>query len=99
MIVGAVKIELFLPECRSLKAKRQIVKSLIGRLQSRYNISIAEVDFHDLWQRAAIGICYVSQEEHQVRQILQKIEEILHNLNDAVVIRHQATIYHPEASS
>ncbi len=99
MIVGAVRIEFFLPHCQSLKEKRQIVKSIVGRLQNRYNISIAEVDFQDLWQRAAIGISCVSGEETQIRKILQKIEEAFHALDDAVVINHQATIYHPEVPS
>ncbi len=50
MIVGC-KIELFLPQSRSLKAKRQVLKSLKDRIRNRFNVSIAEVDHQDLGQR------------------------------------------------
>jgi uncharacterized protein YlxP (DUF503 family) len=96
MVVGVAKIEFFLPQCHSLKEKRQILKSLMARTQNRHNISIAEVDFHDLWQRCAVGISCVSREEHQVRQTLSRIEEALHNLDEAIVVSHQTTFYHPE---
>jgi len=97
MVVGVAKIEFFFPYCQSLKEKRQILKSLMARTQNRHNISIAEVDFHDLWQRSTVGISCVSREEHRVRQTLSRIEEALHGLDEAVVVSHQITIYHPES--
>ena len=50
MIVAACEINLMIYESHSLKDKRQIIKSIIGRLQSRFNVSIAEVDYNDNWK-------------------------------------------------
>jgi len=51
--------ELHLPSSRSLKDKRRVVKSMIDRLYQRYRVSVAETDFHDLHQRAEIGLAAV----------------------------------------
>ncbi|MCB1036409.1 MAG: DUF503 family protein, partial [Acidobacteria bacterium] len=59
MVVGVSVCELHLPGVRSLKGKRKIIKGLIERLHHRYRISIAETAFHDLHQRAEIGIAAV----------------------------------------
>lgn len=62
MIVGVMTAHLFLQGITSLKGKRSIVKSLIGRLKSRFNISIAEVDHQDSRNIAVIGISIVSND-------------------------------------
>ena len=54
------EVQLHMPESQSLKDKRQVVKSLKERVRNRFNVSIAEVDYIDLWQRCAIGIAVVS---------------------------------------
>ena len=60
MVVLVGEVQLHLPESQSLKDKRQVVKSLKDRVRNRFNVSIAEVDYVDLWQRCAIGIAVVS---------------------------------------
>jgi hypothetical protein len=55
MVVGSLKIELCLPENRSLKGKRKVVKSMVGKVKSRFNVSIAEVGSNDKWQRIELG--------------------------------------------
>lgn len=60
MVVLVGEVQLHLPESQSLKDKRQVVKSLKERVRNRFNVSIAEVDYIDLWQRCAIGIAVVS---------------------------------------
>lgn len=62
MIIGVLKAQLHMQGIGSLKAKRSIVKSLIGRLKSRFNISIAEVDRHDNKTTAVIAVAVVSTE-------------------------------------
>ena len=56
MVVLVGEVQLHLPESRSLKDKRQVVKSIKERIRNRFNVSIAEVDYLDLWQRCAIAI-------------------------------------------
>lgn len=60
-------------ESHSLKEKRQVVKSIIGRLKSRYNISIAEVDLHDSWQTTIIGFACVSNDTGHANEIISKV--------------------------
>ena len=60
MVVLVGEVQLHMPESQSLKDKRQVVKSLKERVRNRFNVSIAEVDYIDLWQRFAIGIAVVS---------------------------------------
>ena len=62
MIVGVMRAQLHLQGIGSLKQKRSIIKSLIGRLKSRFNVSIAEVDHQDNKTSAVIAVAIVSSE-------------------------------------
>lgn len=73
MIVGVCQVCLHLPEGHSLKAKRQVLSSLKTRLGQSFNVSIAEVDDHDLWQRATLGIACVGNESRHVNRILDQV--------------------------
>ena len=75
MIIGVMKAQLHLHGITSLKGKRSIVKSLLGRLKSRFNVSVSEVDHQDEKTRAAIGIALVSNE---TRFIDQQFDAIVH---------------------
>ena len=68
-----------LPGVTSLKGKRSVIKSLIGRLKSRFNISIAEVDHQDNKTRAVIGISIVSNEGRFIDQQFDSIIEFMRN--------------------
>jgi uncharacterized protein YlxP (DUF503 family) len=72
MNVGVCKIRLRLPENQSLKGKRQILKSIISRVDNKFNGSVAEVDDQDLWQVATLGICYVSNDRRHADEVLSK---------------------------
>lgn len=79
MNAGICKIRLHLSESRSLKDKRRTVKSIISRLRSQYNISIAEVDDQDLWQLVTLGIACVSNHNQHVDEILSKVISFITN--------------------
>ena len=66
-------MRIHIPGSQSLKDKRSIVKSMTSRLQKHFNISIAEVDDHDLWQMATIGIACVSNHNHRVDEVLNQV--------------------------
>jgi len=72
MIVAAGSLKFRLPENHSLKGKRQIVHSIIGRLQSRFHISAAEVDGQGLWQASTVGIACVSNSGERARETLDR---------------------------
>ena len=79
MVVGVMTVQLHLQGIASLKQKRSIVKSLTGRLKSRFNISVAEVDHHDNKASAIIGISMVSNESRYINQRFDKIINFMQN--------------------
>ena len=66
------EVQLYLPESRSLKDKRQVLKSLKDRLHNRFNLSVAEVGFSDLWQRSTVALAVVSNEMDHADQVISK---------------------------
>jgi uncharacterized protein len=77
MIVGVLTTQLHLQGIGSLKEKRSIVKSLIGRLKSRFNVSASEVDHQDSKTSAVIGIAVVSNNSRFVNEQLDKIIDFM----------------------
>jgi len=70
MSVGVCRLKIHIPGSRSLKDKRSVVKSLIARLRQQFNLSIAEVDDHELWQMATISVACVSQHNKRVDEVI-----------------------------
>jgi uncharacterized protein YlxP (DUF503 family) len=85
IIVGLCTIELFIPDSQSLKDKRQVVLSLKDRLREKFNLSVAEVDGQDLWQKAVLGLVCVANEGRHVNQILDQAQNLIRS-NPAVEI-------------
>ncbi|MGH7569074.1 MAG: DUF503 domain-containing protein [Gemmatimonadales bacterium] len=77
MIVGVMTWELHLAACQSLKDKRQILKSLKDRLHNAYNVSVAETDHQDLWQRAELTACVVSNERRHAEDVLRQADRLV----------------------
>ncbi len=92
MFVGIVRIELHIPAAGSLKAKRQVVRSLKERIQARVHAAVAEVDHQDLWQRAALGVAVVSADGGHVREMLQAVRGLVEAQYDAVLTDWQEQI-------
>ncbi len=74
MLAAVSLFDLRIPGVRSLKEKRHVVKALTASLRSRFNVSVAEVDHHDLWQRTAIAVSAVAPDGHQCRRIVHEVE-------------------------
>jgi len=73
MVVGVCTIDLHPPGVGSLKGKRQILLSLKERIKKAHNVSIAEVDGNDLWQRAVLGVACVANDGRYVTQVLDAV--------------------------
>ncbi|MGI6422485.1 MAG: DUF503 domain-containing protein [Syntrophomonadaceae bacterium] len=73
MYVVYGKITLFLPYCSSLKEKRKIVLSIVDRVRKRFNVSIAEVDDHELWQRCSLGFAAVTAKHAEIESIIEAV--------------------------
>ena len=78
MHVGVCTIDLRLPGNGSLKGKRRVVKSIVTRITREFNVSVAEVEDQDLWQRAVLGVACVSSSASyahgQLERVVQWIE-------------------------
>jgi len=79
MNIGVCKITLRLPENLSLKGKRQVMKSITSRVKNQFNVSVAEVDDHDLWQIATLGVSCVSNSKQHANQVLSKVVNFMAN--------------------
>ena len=75
--VGILTVELHFPEAGSLKGKRKYVKSAKAQLQNRFGASVAEVDHHDLWQRAQLTVSCVAREYREAERLLDEAERYL----------------------
>jgi uncharacterized protein YlxP (DUF503 family) len=87
MHVSVCQIELRIPENQSLKGKRQVIKSIITRLQNRYKVSVAEVDNQNLWQLATLGIACVSNHRRHADETLANVVKfIIQNYPDVELL-------------
>jgi hypothetical protein len=85
MNVGILQLELEIPGSMSLKEKRGIVKSLKERIRQRFNVSASEVDLHDVWNRALLGIACVSIDARIARETLDNVLRFAEEHNGSVV--------------
>jgi len=86
MIIGLLQARLSLPGARSLKDKRQVIKSMKDRARQRINVSVAEVAYQDVWQSAALAFVTVAAEHVVVDQRLSEVQELLRSDPRAVLI-------------
>ncbi len=73
MPIGLLTLEIHIPEARSLKDKRQVIRSLKDRLRGQFNVAVSELDHQDLWQRALIGVVSLSGDAKHLEQSMQAI--------------------------
>ena len=92
MVVGIVRIELFIPAARSLKDKRQVVRSLKDKLREHVRAAVADVDHQELWQRAALGVAVVAADGALVRALLDSVRRIVDQEYAALVTDWQERI-------
>jgi len=87
MVVGVCTVELFIPESQSLKDKRQVLHSLKDRLRGKFNLSVAEVEDQDLWQKAVLGMACVANDAGHVEQVLEQALNIIKGVPAIELVR------------
>ncbi|MCB0274040.1 MAG: DUF503 domain-containing protein [Calditrichaeota bacterium] len=88
MIVAVLRVELYIPGSTSLKDKRAVLRSVKDRLSKKFNVSVAETDHQDKWQRAELGFAQVGSDYGFLEQNINKIFNILDNAHDFEVVDH-----------
>ena len=73
MTVGLLTLDLHFPGARSLKDKRQALRSLETRVRNRFNVAVAEVEHQDLWQRARLAVVSVNTDRVHLESTLQGV--------------------------
>ncbi|WP_338253379.1 DUF503 domain-containing protein [Dictyobacter halimunensis] len=86
MVIAAAEITLHLPECHSLKDKRQIIKSIMARVHNKFEVSIAEVGDNDLWQSAKIGLSHVSNSSQLADELLSHIRRYIEETRPDIMV-------------
>ena len=86
MYVGAMEVDLHIPDCRSLKGKRAVVKPLVEGIRRRFQVSVSEVAFHDKWQRARIGVAVVSASPAHATDVLDEVERFVWSFPEVQVL-------------
>ena len=93
MVIGTLKIELHLHDNRSLKGKRKIVKSIVGKVKHRFNVAIAEVGSNDKWQKIELGVSTVGNDRRHVDASLSRILAFLESLGLAEIVDSETEIF------
>ena len=96
MWVALERFDLRIPGCGSLKEKRHAVKSLVNGLRSTFNVTVAEVDHHDLWQRTAIAVAAVAGEQHHLRKVMHEVERYVERWREVELIDSELSVHRPE---
>ncbi len=86
MVVGIGNIIFRLHECRSLKSKRKIVKSIVGQIRNKFNVSVAEVGSNDIYQRCEIGFALVGNNRQVLNSKMDKLLNMVDSLGLAEII-------------
>jgi uncharacterized protein YlxP (DUF503 family) len=92
MPVGLLTLELHIQHAQSLKDKRQVLRSLKDRLRAKFNVAVAELEYHDTWQRSVVGIVTISNEEHHVEESLQQVLAEADNILGPLLIGHTVEV-------
>ncbi len=94
MVVGVMQLTLYFPGSHSLKEKRAILRRVKSRVGNEFNVSIAECDGQNLWQKAVLGICQVGTDQAYVDGALRQVVHFIESLHIAQVGEEQVEFLH-----
>ncbi len=92
MFIGVATVELYISEAFSLKDKRRVLKSIIAKVKGKFNVSLAEVDFNDNWNKALLGITCVSSDSSHIDSMLNNTVNFIEKEGWSEVVDYQTEI-------
>ena len=92
MPIGLLTLEIHIPDARSLKDKRQVLRSLKDRLRARFNVAVAEMDHQDTWQRAQVGVVSLSNDVSHLEQSMQAVFDEAEQLLGRELVAHEIEV-------
>jgi uncharacterized protein YlxP (DUF503 family) len=93
MLVAFCQLELIIPGSGSLKEKRFVLSSLKTRIRNKFNVSVAEVEDNDKWQKATLGISMVANERKFLDQVFSHIFNLIEEQGQVEIIQRQLEIF------
>jgi uncharacterized protein YlxP (DUF503 family) len=96
MLVALERFDLRIPSCGSLKEKRHVVKTLTHGIRSTFNVSVAEVDHHDLWQRTALAVAVAAGDGYHAKRVLHEVEKLVDRWAEVEMIDAELSLHFPE---
>ena len=92
MHVGICTLYLRLLEGRSLKEKRRVIKSIKDRIRAKFNVSVAEIDELDKWQRATLGVASVSNDPRFANSVLSSVVNFVDGIHTVELVDYEIEI-------
>lgn len=92
MVVGVLHFDILINGAFNLKQKRSYVKSLVEKIRNRFSVSVAEVNYHDLWQRTQIGVAVVGINSAVVNSRIDRITDFVYSFGDFEVVERKMEI-------
>lgn len=92
MFVSVARLTFQIPESGSLKDKRQVLRRITDRVRARFNVSVAEVDSQDLWQKAVLGLAVVANERRHADEQMEKIIHFIEEMYVAPLVSRETEV-------
>ncbi|MFW6369293.1 MAG: DUF503 domain-containing protein [Myxococcota bacterium] len=92
MLIGISRVGLVLPGNDSLKGKRSVVRKILDRVRARFHVSAAEVEEHDVHQRAVLGFCTVGSDGRKIQQVLDRLLDFVEDTGLAQVVSSESEV-------
>ncbi len=89
MTIGLLTAAIHIPESRSLKAKRRVLRSLKDRIRARFNVAVAELEDHNQWQSSLLGIVSIGRDKRRLNGLLSKILDLIVQTRDIQLLDHK----------
>jgi hypothetical protein len=96
MLVALVRLDLRIPGCGSLKEKRHVVKTLVAAVRTKFNVSVAEAGYQDLWQRAELAVAIASSDGYQARKVAHQVSKFVDAFPAVETIDSELTLHYPD---
>lgn len=87
MVVGTLKIKIYVPWVQSLKEKRMVVKSLCAKVKNKFNVAIAEIEAQDIHKSIVIGLACVTNDKAHADQILDNVIKFIEANTEGEIVR------------
>jgi uncharacterized protein len=96
MLLAALRLDVRIPGCGSLKEKRHVVKALTNGIRATFEVAVAETGYQDKWQRAEIGVAAVASEGYHLKKVMHSVQRFVERSADVELIDAELTMHSPD---